>query len=277
MDPIIAAGVALVTGSGSVLLAKDGAGIGQEIALGFARNGCRKFFLADIVTPGLETTKSLIEQIQPEAKVVTHKADVSNDSSVQEMIDTCIKEFGRLDFACNNAGIAMGNTLSVDVPVATFDRVHNVNLKGIFLCHKYEIAAMLKQEPLAVPGVRKASRGSIVNTASMASHSAVSLIAPYTSSKHGVLTITREDARQFGKDGIRINCVSPGYVDTPLLRGSGHGGEYVRAAEEGSPMKRLVDPAEVADGVVFLSGSAASAITGVSLPVDGGALLYHMP
>ena len=135
---------------------------------------------------------------------------------------------------------------------------------------------MSKQEPLDVPGVRNSPRGSIVNTASVAGLSVIGKLGPYNSSKHGVVSMTRVDARQFAKEGIRINSVCPGFVDTPLFRGSGLSPEYIASAEDQSPMQRLIDPAEIADGVVFLSGRSASAITGISMPIDGGALLYHI-
>jgi len=135
---------------------------------------------------------------------------------------------------------------------------------------------MVKQEPLVIPGLKRVSRASIVNTASMAGLSAIGHLAPYISSKHGVVSMTRVDARQFAKEGIRINCVCPGFVDTPMFRGSGLSEEYIAAAEDQSPMKLLIDPADVADAVIFLSGRSASVITGISLPVDGGALLYHI-
>lgn len=139
---------------------------------------------------------------------------------------------------------------------------------------------MAKQEPLDVqiPGRPGANlcRGSIVNTASMAGLGIIGGLSAYNASKHGVVTTTRVDARQFAEQGLRINCVCPGFVDTPMLRGSGLSEDYLEAAKSQSPMRRFVQAAEIADGVVFLSGSCASAVTGISLPVDGGALLYHV-
>jgi NAD(P)-dependent dehydrogenase (short-subunit alcohol dehydrogenase family) len=97
----------------------------------FARNGCQKLFLADISEPGLERTKSLVLEVSAQAKVILHKVDVTNDASVRGMVDKCGEEFGRIDFACNNAGIAMSNVRSVDITVETFEKVHDVNLKGV--------------------------------------------------------------------------------------------------------------------------------------------------
>lgn len=137
---------------------------------------------------------------------------------------------------------------------------------------------MMKQEPLQVSGrpTPNACRGSVVNTASMAGLAIIGGLPAYNASKHGVVSMTRVDARQYADQGIRINCVCPGFVDTPMFRGSGLSEEYIEAAKSQSPMKRFVAASEIADGAVFLSGTYASAITGVSLPVDGGSLLFHI-
>ena len=134
---------------------------------------------------------------------------------------------------------------------------------------------MLKQEPLAISGLKHVSRASIVNTSSMAGLAVIPGLGGYAATKHGVISMTRVDARSYAEDGIRINSVCPGFVDTPMLRGE-TSDEFIAAAAGQSPMKRLVDPAEVANAVLFLSGSGATAITGVSLPVDCGALLYRI-
>jgi len=123
MDPLISEGVALITGSGS--------GIGQAIATGFARSGCTKIFLVDLSRDGLEATRKLITNENSDAKVSVHVADVSDDASVKNMVESCVKDFGRIDFACNNAGIAMQDNVTTEVSTETLDRVINVNLKGV--------------------------------------------------------------------------------------------------------------------------------------------------
>lgn len=133
---------------------------------------------------------------------------------------------------------------------------------------------MLQQEPLTVPGCKYSQRGSIVNTASMASLTGVSTVAGYVSSKHQLTSMTRVDARQYGEQGIRINNVCPGYINTPMMQSMSP--EWVTAAARKAPMNRLIDPVEVANVFTFLSGSLASGVTGISLPVDGGALLYNV-
>jgi NAD(P)-dependent dehydrogenase (short-subunit alcohol dehydrogenase family) len=137
---------------------------------------------------------------------------------------------------------------------------------------------MLQQDPLISTDqdVPNGCRGSIVNTASIAGLGVLGGLSAYHASKHSVVSMTRVDARQFADNGIRVNCVCPGFVDTPMFRGSGLSDEYIEAAKSQAPMHRFVAASEVADGVLFLSGSSASAITGVSLPIDAGALLFHI-
>ncbi|KAJ5633482.1 hypothetical protein N7490_009821 [Penicillium lividum] len=267
MDPLLAQGIALVTGSGS--------GIGQQIAVKIASNGCKKLFLADISATGFEATKAAVKEVASDAVVVTFVCDISDEQSVIAMVDECVRQFGRIDFACNNAGMIAGSALTHEMEVDAFERMINVNAIGTLLCQKYEAKAMLQQEPLCVPGVRHAPRGSIVNTASMAGLSTMPGISAYTATKHGIISMTRVDARQYAEQGIRINSICPGFVDTPMLRGEMLD-EWVKASARNAPMNRLIDPAEVANGVVFLSGSLATAVTGISLPVDGGALLYRI-
>lgn len=133
---------------------------------------------------------------------------------------------------------------------------------------------MLTQESL--PGVERAAQGSIVNTASLSGVATLGGFSAYHSSKHAVISMTRVDARQYGGQGIRINCVCPGVVDTPLLRSTPLSDEFIKISEAQCPLKRLIDPEEVANGVMFLHGNGASAVTGIHLPVDGGALLFHV-
>ncbi|KAM5353701.1 hypothetical protein ACJ41O_000351 [Fusarium nematophilum] len=267
MDPLLSQGVALVTGCGS--------GIGQAIALQFVHQGCRKIFLADLSITGLQATEATIREVAADARVKLYVVDVSDEHAVKDMVDECVSVFGRVDFACNNAGMITGSVLTHEMDVKSFERVNMVNGKGTFLCQKYEVAAMLLQEPLLIPDRKQLPRGSIVNTASVAGLAGVPGVAAYAASKHGVISMTRVDARQYADQGVRINCVCPGYTDTPMLTG-GMPDEFVRGAASQAPMKRLVEPFEVASAVTFLSGSNATAVTGISLPVDCGALLYHI-
>lgn len=148
----------------------------------------------------------------------------------------------------------------------------------IFLCEKYEITQMIKQDPLPIPSIseERQVRGAIVNIASMAATAAIGELAAYTSSKHAVLGIAKVDARQFAPQKIRINCVSPGFVNTPMLGRSGLSQEYLSIMASQSPWNRMTDVVEIAEAAVFLASSRASGITGANLNVDIGANLFHI-
>lgn len=271
MDPLIKAGVALVTGAGS--------GMGRAISTKFAEHGCTKLFLVDINEKGLQETQELIEGASKSAKVILHLADVSAESAVEAMINSCVEAFGRIDFAMNNAGVGAGGVRTADTSVEMFDRVCKVNEKGVFLCEKYEVKQMLTQEPLSVLPPEfddREVRGSIVNTASVSGTSALPTLSAYNSSKHAVVVMTRVDARQFAPHKIRINSVCPGFVPTPMMTSAGLTEEFLERTKIQSPMNRLTHPVEVAETVVFLSSSRASGITGVNLAVDAGATLFHV-
>ncbi|OCK80952.1 NAD(P)-binding protein [Lepidopterella palustris CBS 459.81] len=268
MDPLFEQGVALITGAGS--------GIGQQISRYFALRGCKKVFLVDLSTKGLEETRNIINSESPATHVTLQQTDVSNNESVKEMVRKCVEVYGRIDFAANNAGIATPNIKTADMEVKMFDRTCNVNMKGIHLCHKYEIEQMLQQEPLPVYNDYRAVRGSIVDTASMCGRAVLGTLPAYNSSKHAVISLMRVDARQYAKDGIRINAVCPGFVDTPMMRSDFLSEEHIKGAKAQSPMNRFVDSTEVAKGVMFLSGSAATAVTGTDLMVDAGAMTFHV-
>lgn len=137
---------------------------------------------------------------------------------------------------------------------------------------------MLTQDPLPVANAaaNRAVRGSIVNIASLAATAAMGGLAAYTGSKHGVLGLSKVDARQFANQRIRINCVSPGFVDTPMMRNAGLSDEYLAMTEAQAPMNRMTHMEEVAEAAVFLSSSRASGITGSNLLVDCGANLFHV-
>jgi NAD(P)-dependent dehydrogenase (short-subunit alcohol dehydrogenase family) len=134
---------------------------------------------------------------------------------------------------------------------------------------------MLNQDPLHTQYQYETQRGSIVNTASMCGLAMLPGLSGYTGSKHAAVQLSAVDARDYASDRIRINCVCPGVTDTPMLHGVNLDQEFLDATKSQCPMNRLLEPREIAKAVVFLSGSTASGITGVSLPVDGGAMLFH--
>ena len=247
--------VALVTGSGS--------GIGRASALAFAREGAR-VIVADIDLAGGEETVGQIRQAGGEGHFV--RADVAQPHAVKALIDTTMDTYGRLDFAHNNAGILGSLSRLHEYPEDAWDEVLRINLTGMYLCLKYEIASMLQQ-----------AGGAIVNTASTAGLVGGGTLSAYTVSKHGVVGLTRLAAQQYVKAGIRVNAVCPAFVRTPMLERAFLAPATDRAKAEATlaasqPMGRMGTPEEVAAAVVWLCSDAASFVTGVLLPIDGGML-----
>jgi NAD(P)-dependent dehydrogenase (short-subunit alcohol dehydrogenase family) len=241
--------IALVTGGGS--------GIGRATALILAREGA-KIMIADYVPEGGDRTVKLIKEKGGEASFVP--TDVAIPSQVEAMVNKTVETYGRIDCAFNNAGIEGRMANTAEATEENFDRIIAINLKGVWLCMKYEITQMLKQ-----------GGGSIVNTASAAGLVAVETLSAYTASKHGVVGLTKTAALEFAQKNIRVNCVCPGLINTPmvarLIDGGGMNEQDFIAAE---PVGRMGKPEEIGEGVVWMLSDAASFVTGHSLSVDGG-------
>ncbi len=243
---------------GKVILVTGGAsGIGRASCMAFAAEGA-KVVVVDISIDGGEQTASRVRQNGGEAIFV--RADVSKASDVEFLVAKAVKEYGRLDCAHNNAGITgpMGRT--ADCSEGDWDCVINVNLKGVWLCMKYEIIQMLKQQA-----------GVIVNTGSSAGLRGARMASAYAASSHGIVGLTKSAALEYATEGIRINAVCPGVVDTPMIR-SRIAGDAAREAQfnAASPMGRMATPEEVAQAVVWLCCDAAGYVTGQTTVVDGG-------
>lgn len=242
--------VALVTGGGS--------GIGRSTSLVYAKGGA-KVVIVDRDVEGGEETDQLIKEAGGES-ILVH-ADVANPADCQLMTDRAIETYGRLDCAFNNAGVGgRSGKMTADYAEEDWDRVIGINLKGVWLCMRAEITQMLKQ-----------GRGAIVNTASIAGLTGLRGTCAYVAAKHGVAGLTKAAALEYAGDGIRVNAVCPGYIDTPLTRPifeSFDGMEAEVVARH--PLGRLGQPQEIADAVAWLSSDAASFVTGHTLPVDGG-------
>jgi len=243
---------------GKVCLVTGGAsGIGRATALAFAREGA-KVVVSDVAVAGGEETVRLIREAGGEAIFVP--CDVSQAADVQALVERTVRAYGRLDCAFNNAGIEGMAARTADYSEEVWDRVISIDLKGVWLCMKYEIQQMLRQ-----------GGGSIVNTASVAGLVGWAGAAAYAAAKHGVVGLTRTAALEYAKAGIRINAVCPGFTRTPLLERLTGGREEVEAYLVGlHPLGRMARAEEVAEVVVWLSSDAASFVTGHPLVVDGG-------
>jgi len=241
--------VALVTGGGS--------GIGRATALVFAREGA-KVVVADIVVAGGEETVRLIKAAGGEAVFI--KADVSKAAEVEALVKKTVETHGRLDCAFNNAGIEGEVAQTPNCTEENWDRTIAINLKGVWLCLKYEIPQMLKQ-----------GGGAIVNTASVAGLVGFQGTPAYVASKHGVAGLTKTAALEYAKAGIRVNAVCPGVIHTPMVeRAFSASPQMAEAAIAMEPVGRLGKPEEIAEAVVWLCSDAASFVTGLPMVVDGG-------
>lgn len=239
--------VALVTG-GSF-------GIGRATAIAFAKKGA-KLVIADWVED--YETINLIQALGAEAIFV--KCDVSKATDVKVMIEKTIAAFGRLDYAFNNAGIEGTLAPVQDCSEENWDKTIGVNLKGIWLCMKYEIPEMLKQ-----------NKGVIVNTASVAGLVGFPGLPAYVASKHGIIGLTKTAALECAKLGIRVNAVCPGVIKTSMIdRLTGNKKEAEEQFTGMEPIGRLGQPEEVANAVVWMCSDEASFVTGHAMAVDGG-------
>ena len=241
--------IALVTGAGS--------GIGRESALAFAASGA-PVMVSDVVVEGGEETVAQIKAAGGEATFT--RADVSQRADVEALIRQTVETYGRLDCAHNNAGIEGDMAPTADCTEANWDRTIAINLKGVWLCMKCEIPQMLEQ-----------GGGVIVNTSSVAGLVGFVDLPAYVATKHGVAGLTRTAALEYAQQGIRVNAVCPGVIHTPMIDrivGGDADAEAQFTALE--PVGRMGSPAEVAQAVVWLCSDAASFVTGVAMPVDGG-------
>lgn len=240
-----------------VLVTGGGSGIGQATALAFAREGA-KVVVTDVDKEGGQATVNAIRKAGGETMFIA--ADVSKSADVQAMIKQSVELYGRLDCAFNNAGIAGPLGISWDAyPEAVWERVIGINLTGVWLCMKYELQQMRKQ-----------GGGTIVNTASI-----MGLVgtepASYCASKHGVIGLTKSAALTYAKEGIRINAICPGFIETPLLDPiTSNNPQVATEIAARHPIGRMGKPAEIAETVLWLCSNAASFVTGHAMVVDGG-------
>jgi len=239
----------------TVLVTGAGFGIGRSIAMAFGEQGAM-VVVADISKKGADETVSLITGNG--GRAVFRSCDVSNKGDIQGLLESIVQDFGHLDYACNNAGIH--NPTPEFLPDADedmWDRIIAVNLKGVFLCMKYEVRAMLKQK-----------NGVIVNISSLSGIVAEPGCYAYVASKHGIMGLTKTAAIDFAKTGIRINAVCPGPVDTPGLAEAPQ--EFRQRLKDENPLGRIGKPEEIAAAVLWLCSDLAGFVTGTGVIIDGG-------
>ena len=242
--------VALVTGGAS--------GIGRVTAEFFARDGA-KVVVSDVDEDGGMETVAMIEENGGEA--IFSKADVSDPNDCKAMVKQTVDAFGRLDLACNNAGISGEENPTADYSIEGWQKLIGVNLSGVFYCMKYEIPEMLK-----------AGGGAIVNMASILGRVGFAAAPAYVTAKHGVVGLTQNAALEYGEMGIRVNAIGPGFVHTPMISDLEEDQDTFQMLKSMHPIGRLGKPSEIAELVMWLCSEKASFVTGAYYPADGGYL-----
>jgi NAD(P)-dependent dehydrogenase (short-subunit alcohol dehydrogenase family) len=243
--------VALVTGAAS--------GIGQAIARLMAQEGAQ-VAIADINDQGGQET---VAQIGEEAAFYKH-TDVGSNTEVQSLVEATVARFGSIDILVNNAAIVLFKRL-IDTEPEEWDRVIATNLRSVYLCSRYTIPHMMGR-----------GHGAIVNISSARALATTPLVSSYDASKGAIVSLTRSLALEYASHGIRVNCVLPGAIDTPVfranLRADGREEEQYRATIDHIPLGRVGLPVDIAQAVVFLTSEESSYMTGASFLVDGGLL-----
>jgi NAD(P)-dependent dehydrogenase (short-subunit alcohol dehydrogenase family) len=246
--------VAIITGAAS--------GFGRATAVRFAREGAR-VVVVDLDEPGGAETVDQIRAVGSDGRLVV--GDVSTLEAAQRALDAATQDFGGIDILVNNAGIVQGDDRDTwDTTEETWDRVLRVNLRSVYVCSK-----------AVIPAMRSRGRGAIVNVASIAASVCVGGAA-YAAAKGAIVSYTRHVARELARQGVRVNCVSPGFMRTPMTTGERLGLD--EAAQEAQlaefarrvPVKRMGATDDIADAILFLAGDESGYITGQELIVDGG-------
>jgi NAD(P)-dependent dehydrogenase (short-subunit alcohol dehydrogenase family) len=244
---------------GKVALVTGGAGgIGKATAIAFAKAGASVVVADRDAQAGRQVAEDIVAAGGRAAFV---QVDVTRRDEVKDMVAFTVERFGRLDAAFNNAGIEIEAKPTHECDEDTFDLVMGVNVKGVWLCMKHEITQMLAQ----------GGGGAIVNTASVAGLIGAPMMPAYCASKHAVVGLTKTAAAEYGRQKIRVNAVCPGVINTPMMeRAFAADPRRQQRMERVHLLKRIGEPQEIANAVLFLCSDAASFVTGHPMAVDGG-------
>ena len=239
--------VVLITGATS--------GIGVGVAKAFAKEGASVILVGRNIEKGKNIEQEIIST---GAKATFIQCDVSNAEEVQKMVEKAVETFGKIDILFNNAGVMLQSMEIERMPLEDWQKTMDINLTGTFLVSKYAKPYIVKE------------KGNIINNASIAGlqHYAAGRSYAYSASKAAVIQFSHQMAKNYGEEGVRVNCICPGIVDTPIL-GTRNREEYAQRV----PLKRLATPEDVAKIVLFLASDEANYLTGVVLPIDGGVSL----
>jgi NAD(P)-dependent dehydrogenase (short-subunit alcohol dehydrogenase family) len=238
-----------------IIVTGSNQGLGQEIALNFAKQGA-SLVLADIICP--EETAKLAKQLG--SPCLSLQTDVSDEDSVKRMVEKALCQFGEIDILVNNAGVGQsGSAPSEDCSIEEWDRIIKINLRGTFLCSKSVGKQMIRR-----------GGGSIINIASTAGLNGIPRVAAYCASKAGVILLTKSLALEWAKHNVRVNAVAPHYLETELTKGVRASEKIFHGIIRQIPMGRFGMPGEILGAVSLLASSASSYITGTVIVVDGG-------
>ena len=246
-------------GNKVVLITGGTSGIGEATARAFAEEGAKVFFCGRREALGNHVAASIRAA---GGDATFRRADVRDETQVRDLVAACVRRHGRLDIAVNNAGIESPRAVRLhEQTLADLESVWRTNAAGVFLAMKYELPRMLGRG------------GAIVNTASVSAEVGWATIAPYNASKHAVASLTKVAALEYAADGIRVNALAPGAVDTPMLRRAAEafGLTYEQIAQD-YPIRRIVSADEIARVIMFLASADASAVVGHDLDATGGYL-----
>lgn len=244
--------IAIITGGGS--------GIGRATAIRFANEGA-KIVIADRNEKTGEETLGLLKEKNSEAIFV--KTNVADSKSVQNLVNQAVECFGGIDILFNNAGVGNSEVRSVDLEEKEWDSVIDINLKSVFLGIKY-----------AIPELIKSGNGVIINTASLLGLKGKKYVSAYNASKGGVILLTQNAALEYGKYNIRVNAIAPGIIDTNIIEQWKNDERKWPIMSKANALGRVGKPEEIASAALFLASDEASFVTGTTLSVDGGGLIF---